>query len=182
MDNSNNNQYNVEDITINANNANNANNTNNANNDCLICLEGTIIEIKDNNHLINENTIMVNSVPFLTKTCICDYPVHYKCIEKWIESNSICPICRNPISNVLNNKIILKRNTELQCRQQYQQQEQSILMIDEESFLIPDNDNMYILHNNNKSNYKKGLRVIIIVICIMICLMIINNYIYQFTV
>ena len=173
MDNSNNNQYNVEDITINANNANN---------DCLICLEGTIIEIKDNNQLINENTIMVNSVPFLTKTCICDYPVHYKCIEKWIESNSICPICRNPISNVLNNKIILKRNTELQCRQQYQQQEQSILMIDEESFLIPDNDNMYILHNNNKSNYKKGLRVISMVICIMICLMIINSYIYQFTV
>ena len=173
MDNSNNNQYNVEDITINANNANN---------DCLICLEGTIIEIKDNNQLINENTIMVNSVPFLTKTCICDYPVHYKCIEKWIESNSICPICRNPISNVLNNKIILKRNTELQCRQQYQQQEQSILMIDEESFLIPDNDNMYILHNNNKSNYKKCLRVISMVICIMICLMIINSYIYQFTV
>ena len=175
MDNSNNSQYNIEVITI------NDNKDNNMNNNCLICLEGTIIEIKDNNKLINENTIMVNSVPFLTKTCICDYPVHYKCIEKWIESNSICPICRNPISNVLNNKIILKRNTELQCRQQYQQQEQSILMIDEKSFLIPDNDNMYILHNN-KSNYKKCLRVIIMVICIMICLMIINNYIYQFTV
>lgn len=171
MDNSFNNQYNVEDITT---------NDNNDNNNCLICLEGTIIEIKDNNQSINENTIMVNSVPFLTKTCICDYPVHYKCIEKWIESNSICPICRNPISNVLNNKMVLKRYTDLQCRQQYQQQEQSILMIDEESFLIPDNDNMYILHNNNKSNYKKGLRVIIIVICIIICLMIINNYIYTF--
>ena len=88
MDNSFNNQYNVEDITT---------NDNNDNNNCLICLEGTIIEIKDNNHLINENTIMVNSVPFLTKTCICDYHVHYKCIEKWIESNSICPICRNQI-------------------------------------------------------------------------------------
>ncbi len=71
MDNSNNNQYNIEDITT---------NDNNINNNCLICLEGTIIEIKDNNNLINENTIMVNSVPFLTKTCICDYPVHYNCI------------------------------------------------------------------------------------------------------
>jgi len=180
MDNSNNNQYNIEDITI---NDNNDNNDNNMNNNCLICLEGTIIEIKDNNKLINENTIMVNSVPFLTKTCICDYPVHYKCIEKWIESNSVCPICRNPISNVLNNKIVLKRNKELQCRQQPQQR---ILMNDEESLLIPDNDNMYILHHNHNhnhnSNYKKCVRVIIMVICIMICLMIINNYIYQFTV
>jgi len=133
------------------------------NSNCLICLEGTIIEVKDDKHLINENTIMVNSVPFLTKTCICDYRIHYKCIKKWIESNSICPICRNPISNILKNNSGLQNDTSLY---------QSIIS-------IPNDETLLIPINNNIKNYY-CIRIIITVVGIMVSLTIINNFFYTF--
>jgi len=127
---------------------------------CLICLQETIIEIQDKN-ILNQNTIMVNSIPFLTKSCVCDYHVHYKCIEKWMKINSICPICRKPISNILTIK-----------------SQDTIIIPDEETIIIPYNENTYILPHGNTNNehYKKCVRIIMTVICIMMGLIILNRW------
>jgi hypothetical protein len=47
-------------------------------------------------NLIEEVNIIYN-MPFLIKNCDCLCNIHYSCLEKWIKSNSICPICRKAI-------------------------------------------------------------------------------------
>ena len=34
---------------------------------------------------------------FIKKTCNCICYSHHKCIELWIETNSVCPICKKPL-------------------------------------------------------------------------------------
>jgi hypothetical protein len=56
---------------------------------CLICLQGSTNskdEIKS-----------INDMHFLKKTCNCICYSHHKCIETWIETNSVCPICKQQI-------------------------------------------------------------------------------------
>ena len=88
----------------------------NYDNICIVCIQGTIINIDDattdantntninihTNNDANTNTEFVNSIieiPFLIKECNCIFNVHYTCLEKWLKSNSVCPICRQPIMN-----------------------------------------------------------------------------------
>ena len=47
------------------------------NNDCIICIE------PDNCVLVKKNT-----------HCGCEYSVHKKCLNKWIEKQNKCVICR----------------------------------------------------------------------------------------
>lgn len=56
---------------------------------CLICMDPA-------RNLIEEVNIIYN-MPFLIKNCDCLCNIHYSCLEKWIKSNSICPICRKAI-------------------------------------------------------------------------------------
>ena len=56
---------------------------------CLICMDPS-------RNLIEEVNIIYN-MPFLIKNCDCLCNIHYSCLEKWIKSNSICPICRKAI-------------------------------------------------------------------------------------
>lgn len=58
---------------------------------CLICMDPS-------RNLIEEVNIIYN-MPFLIKNCDCLCNIHYSCLEKWIKSNSICPICRKAIIN-----------------------------------------------------------------------------------
>jgi hypothetical protein len=56
---------------------------------CLICLQSSSNskdEIKS-----------INKMHFLKKTCNCICYSHHKCIETWIETNSVCPICKKPL-------------------------------------------------------------------------------------
>jgi hypothetical protein len=55
---------------------------------CLICLQGpnTIDEIKS-----------IGEMHFLKKTCNCICYSHHKCIETWLETNAVCPICKKPL-------------------------------------------------------------------------------------
>jgi len=55
-------------------------------NTCLICLE-----VCDN---------------FINFECCGKYKIHDLCYKKWNETNKTCLICRNPVSNDINNFII----------------------------------------------------------------------------
>ena len=58
---------------------------------CIICLETNTINKNDTVTLINE-------MHFLIKGCDCICYAHHKCIEKWIATNAVCPICKRIIS------------------------------------------------------------------------------------
>ena len=55
---------------------------------CLICLQGSTIVDKIKS---------ISEMQFLKKTCNCICYSHHKCIETWIETKSVCPICKNPL-------------------------------------------------------------------------------------
>jgi hypothetical protein len=56
---------------------------------CLICLQSSS-NSKDEIKSITE-------MHFLKKKCNCICYSHHKCIETWIETNSVCPICKKPL-------------------------------------------------------------------------------------
>ena len=58
---------------------------------CIICLEKTPINDKDHITLMNE-------MHFLIKKCECLCNAHHTCLEKWIGTNPVCPICKGEIS------------------------------------------------------------------------------------
>jgi len=58
---------------------------------CIICLDKSIVNQKDKVTLINE-------MHFLIKGCDCICYAHHTCIEKWIKTNAVCPICKRIIS------------------------------------------------------------------------------------
>ena len=61
---------------------------------CLICLQGPL----QSNNIIIDDVKLINEMHFLIKECKCECYSHHKCIEKWIQNNSVCPICKGPIS------------------------------------------------------------------------------------
>ena len=63
-------------------------------NQCIICLQGPIIV----NNIISDDVKLLNEMHFLIKSCDCNCYSHHSCIETWTKSNSVCPICRKPIS------------------------------------------------------------------------------------
>jgi hypothetical protein len=63
--------------------------SNNVETPCLICLQGF------NNS--NDEIKSINDMHFLKKSCNCKCYSHHKCIELWIETNSVCPICKTPL-------------------------------------------------------------------------------------
>ena len=63
-------------------------------NQCLICFQGPI----QSNNIIIDDVRLMNEMHFLIKKCNCECYSHHKCIEQWIESNSVCPICKGPVS------------------------------------------------------------------------------------
>jgi len=62
---------------------------------CIICLQGP--EQSSNNIIIDDVKLM-NEMHFLIKDCKCECYSHHNCIEQWIKNNSVCPICKGPIS------------------------------------------------------------------------------------
>ena len=58
---------------------------------CIICLEKTPINDKD-------HITLMNDMHFLVKKCNCLCYAHHKCLEKWIGTNAVCPICKGEIS------------------------------------------------------------------------------------
>ena len=56
---------------------------------CLICLQ--------NSSNYNDEIKSVHEMHFLKKTCNCICYSHHKCIETWIVTNSVCPICKKPL-------------------------------------------------------------------------------------
>ena len=63
-------------------------------NQCIICLQEPIIV----NNIISDDVKLLNEMHFLIKSCDCICYSHHSCIETWTKSNSVCPICRKPIS------------------------------------------------------------------------------------
>uniref|UniRef100_A0A6C0IHF6 RING-type domain-containing protein n=1 Tax=viral metagenome TaxID=1070528 RepID=A0A6C0IHF6_9ZZZZ len=60
-------------------------------NQCIICLNNSVV-------CNNDEVTLMNNMHFLQKQCECVCYAHHKCIETWINTNSVCPICRKPIS------------------------------------------------------------------------------------
>jgi len=58
---------------------------------CIICLEKTSINEKD-------TVTLMNDMHFLIKKCDCICYAHHKCLEKWMSTNPVCPICKREIS------------------------------------------------------------------------------------
>jgi len=87
----------IDNANDNANDIDNANandNDNDIQKQCLICLQGPI----QSNNIIIDDVKLINKMHFLIKKCRCECYSHHTCIETWIQNNSICPICRGPIS------------------------------------------------------------------------------------
>lgn len=61
---------------------------------CLICLQGPL----QSNNIIIDDVKLINKMHFLIKKCKCECYSHHSCIEQWIQNNSVCPICKEPIS------------------------------------------------------------------------------------
>jgi|LakMenE01Jun11ns_1017448.scaffolds.fasta_scaffold9829145_5 hypothetical protein len=76
-------------------NDNNNYNYNDTEKQCIICLQGP--EESSNNIIIDDVKLM-NEMHFLIKECKCECYSHHNCIEQWIKNNSVCPICKGPIS------------------------------------------------------------------------------------
>lgn len=76
----------------------------NVDKECIICLEKTHINNKDHITLMNE-------MYFLIKKCDCQCYAHHKCIEKWIDINPVCPICKGeilfPVTSIKNKEFII---------------------------------------------------------------------------
>ena len=79
----------------NENNDNDNYNYNDTEKQCIICLQGP--EQSSNNIIIDDVKLM-NEMHFLIKDCKCECYSHHNCIEQWIKNNSVCPICKGPIS------------------------------------------------------------------------------------
>lgn len=60
---------------------------------CIICLEQTPSLLNE-----NDNVTLLNDMHFLTKECECLCYAHHKCIEKWITTNAVCPICKKTLA------------------------------------------------------------------------------------
>ena len=58
---------------------------------CIICLEHSPLSL-------NDHVTLLNNMHFLIKYCDCLCYAHHKCIEKWIATNAVCPICKKIIS------------------------------------------------------------------------------------
>jgi len=56
---------------------------------CLICL--------NNSSNTKDEIKQINDMHFLKKPCKCICYSHHKCIESWIATNSVCPICKGPL-------------------------------------------------------------------------------------
>jgi len=56
------------------------------NNLCIICLSST--DIKEISKIVTVN-----------KTCKCMFYTHDECINKWVNTNPICPYCKEVINN-----------------------------------------------------------------------------------
>jgi len=59
--------------------------------ECIICLD----DAADTDEIVN-----INTLDLFKKKCSCDCFVHSHCMQKWIESTPICPICRKPLEHV----------------------------------------------------------------------------------
>jgi hypothetical protein len=105
--------YDNNDIDNNDINDIDNNDINDIENQCLICLQGPL---HSSNNIIIDDVKLINEMHFLVKACKCECYSHHKCIEKWIENNSVCPICKGPISfpkSGIKEEIIQMSNNEI---------------------------------------------------------------------
>ena len=100
---------------------------------CIICLEKTPINTKDHITLMNE-------MHFLIIKCDCLCYAHHKCLEKWMSTNAVCPICKRDIAFPM-------KNTDV--------------VIDIQSNNVQINDNVY--NNNNMRSLQFCIRMIVLV-------------------
>lgn len=132
--------YNDNDIDI----------LNDKENQCLICLQGPV----QSNNIIIDDVKLINEMHFLIKECKCECYSHHKCIEIWIQNNSVCPICKGPISfpkSGIKEEIIQMPTSEINQRHE-------ILILE-----------------NNKANNFFCIRVIIIIFFCLTFVTILNN-------
>lgn len=59
--------------------------------ECIICLD----DAADTDEIVN-----INTLDLFKKKCTCECFVHSHCLQKWIKSTPICPICRKSLANV----------------------------------------------------------------------------------
>ena len=119
-------------------------------NQCLICLQGPV----QSNNIIIDDVKLINEMHFLIKECKCECYSHHKCIEIWIQNNSVCPICKGPISFPKSG-------------------------IKEEIIQMPINQpHEIIILQNTKPNNHVCIRVTIIIFFVCVIITILNNNVY----
>jgi len=106
---------------------------------CIICLEKTPINDKDHITLMNE-------MHFLIKKCDCLCYAHHKCLEKWMSTNAVCPICKRDIAFPIKNTDVV-----IDIQGNGAQRNDSLYI----------NDNVY--NNNNMRSTHFCIRMIILV-------------------
>jgi hypothetical protein len=121
---------------------------------CLICLQGP--EQSSNNIIIDDVKLM-NDMHFLIKACKCECYSHHKCIEKWIENKSVCPICKGPISFP---KSGLK---------------EVIIQMPGEDINVERHANELLILQNTTSNNCVCFRFIFIIFCCFVFITLLNN-------
>lgn len=65
----------------------------NINNECLICLAGPLI---DSNGL-SKQVESILLVPYINRTCKCQYYIHQQCLTEWLATKPSCPFCGKPV-------------------------------------------------------------------------------------
>jgi hypothetical protein len=67
------------------------------NTECFICFE-----INDFYH---ELPIQLHNQTIYLRNCICNGAIHSNCLYKWVDITNKCPICREEVVRIINNKI-----------------------------------------------------------------------------
>jgi hypothetical protein len=125
---------------------------------CLICMDPA-------RNLIEEVNIIYN-MPFLIKNCDCLCNIHYSCLEKWIKSNSICPICRKAI---ISEQLLAENITTVYIDQeQYQVQESQVQRSQAEN----NPQIVYVVPNKAAT----CMQTLFLIVCIFVAISLLNYF------
>jgi hypothetical protein len=148
---------------------------------CIICIQGTFININNNNNnnINNNNNAIeyvkfINTIEYVTKSCDCNFNIHDSCFCDWLKEKLECPICHNSI--IIHDKNNKNNNIKLNNEDNEDNEDRNDMYIN-----INLNENEELLNRLNQNNddrriVSKYLRIIICIVIFTYIMLLIKYY------